>query len=117
MYTIDVLTLLKEENPENEFLFCIGTDLLGGLKTWKKVDELLSNFEMIILNRPQYEVNKDLLPEKHRLLPTNIDASSTNIRNRIKNNRASESPKVNLGISGLTANSVIKYIKDNNLYQ
>ena len=49
------------------------------------------------------------------MLEEYIDASSTKIRNRIQDH-IKDRKKLDLGISGLTTKSVIKYISKNNLY-
>ena len=50
------------------------------------------------------------------IFETNFEGSSTVIRNRIFN-YLENTNKINLGINGLTTNSVIKYIIENKLYK
>jgi len=54
-------------------------------------------------------------PKNYRILEEFIDASSTKIRNRI-DEHIKLKKKLDLGISGLTTKSVIKYIQAFKLY-
>jgi nicotinate-nucleotide adenylyltransferase len=113
MPTYNLLVHLKELYPEDEFLFCIGADLVSGIKKWDQSEKLIDEFEFIVISRPGYVANPREVLKKQRQLETIIDGSSTKIRNRIQEHFEN---KFNLAINGLTTTSVIKYIKENNLY-
>ena len=115
--TYYLLKELEETHKDMEFVFCIGTDLLEGLKTWDEYDKLVEEFEFIIVSREDYPLVLDLpevvYPKKYEVLETIISGSSTKVRNRIHSRIEN---KLNLAINGLTTNRVIKYIKENKLY-
>ena len=115
--TCYVLKELEETHKDMEFVFCIGTDLLEGLKTWDEYDKLVEEFEFIIVSREDYPLVLDLpevvYPKKYEVLETIISGSSTKVRNRIHSRIEN---KLNLAINGLTTNRVIKYIQENKLY-
>lgn len=82
---------------------------------WNYAEKLCEEFEFIICQRVNYNPNIKKFPKNYRILEQYIDASSTNIRNRI-NTHLLLRKKLNLGINGLTTQSVIKYICENKLY-
>jgi len=110
--------LLKEfqiQHPNYKFIFSLGTDLIDGMPKWECSVKLMEEFEFIICNRIKYNPIKDNFPKNYRILEGYIDASSTRIRDRIHRN-LNERKKMNLGINGMTTQSVIKYICANKLY-
>ena len=115
--TYYLLKELEETHKDMEFVFCIGTDLLEGLKTWDECDKLVEEFEFIIVSREDYPLVLGLpevvYPKKYEVLETIINGSSTKVRNRIHSRIEN---KLNLAINGLTTNRVIKYIQENKLY-
>jgi nicotinic acid mononucleotide adenylyltransferase len=89
--------------------------LLHGISSWNNSSELLEELEFIICKRVNYNPSIENYPLNFRILEGYIDASSTRIRNRIHGN-LNQRKKLNLGINGMTTQSVIKYICENNLY-
>ncbi len=88
-------------------------------------DKLVKEYDFIIMTRPNYEIEKEYLPDKYSIINTNIDGSSTNIRSRISNfckkitkgvQEYNKNRKKYLAINGLTTYSVITYIIENKLY-
>ena len=57
--TYFLLKELTEKHKDKEFIFCIGTDLLGGLKTWDECEKLVDEFEFIITSREDYPLVLD----------------------------------------------------------
>lgn len=115
--TYFLLKELTEKHKDKEFIFCIGTDLLEGLKTWDECEKLVDEFEFIITSREDYPLVLDqpdvVYPKNYKVLNTIISGSSTKIRNRIHSRIET---KLNLAINGLTTNRVIKYIQEHKLY-
>ena len=89
--------------------------MIDGISTWNNSSQLVEEFEFIICKRVNYDPNIENYPQNYRILEGYIDASSTRIRNRIHRN-LNQRKKLNLGINGMTTQSVIKYICANNLY-
>jgi nicotinic acid mononucleotide adenylyltransferase len=114
--TYELLNLLKQEHPTIEFWFVMGSDLVPSFRTWEFGDRLDEECNFIIVNRTGHELKDEkLLPKNHHMLSTFFDGSSTQIRNRIYS-QFEKSSRLNLAINGLTTNSVIKYIIENELY-
>jgi len=106
---------LQEQFKNYKFLFSIGADLIDSLHRWKNGDRLLNEVEFIVLNRPEYQPEKNNYPTNFRSLETISDGSSSKIRSRIQQQSEFQN-KLNMGINGLTTVSVINYIFKNNLY-
>ena len=80
-YTYDTISALKEIEPETEFYFIIGGDMIDMLPDWHRIDELVEIVTFIGVDRPgangetPYPVTIVSIPE--------IDLSSTVIRKRL----------------------------------
>ena len=116
-YTYETLKFLSEQNPENKYFWTIGYDNLFHIETWYKGVEILKNHGIIIVNRGGYDPSKAISKQKEleKLYKTefinitipNIEISSTDIRNRVQENKS---------IVGYTLESIIDYIDQKNLY-
>ena len=93
----------------------MGTDLIASLRSWDGGEQLAEEQEFIILNREGYNPDLKLYPKKYKKLNMIIEGSSSRVRDRMKE-QIEKQKKLNLGINGLTTNSVIKYIVDKGLY-
>jgi len=111
-----LLDTLKERYPDKDFIFCMGDDLIESLRKWDNGDWLAENQEFIILRRMKIRPDLSLYPKHYRNVDTIIEASSTKVRNRIREHLVS-GHKINFAVNGLTSYSVIKYILENKLYQ
>ena len=49
-YTYDTIQLLKKRNPNTEYYFIIGGDMVDYLPTWHRVDELVHEVHLSALN-------------------------------------------------------------------
>ncbi len=115
-YTYNTIKTLKEENPETEFSFILGSDLLNDLDKWYRFDELTKLINFIVVKRPgisnvseRIKELKDKYNANIKLIKTpEIEISSTTIRNRIRNDQS---------VKYLTPDPVMKIIDDQNLYK
>jgi nicotinate-nucleotide adenylyltransferase len=114
--TVDLIKELKQTHPDVDFIFCMGTDLVEKFRSWEEGEYMAENQEFIIMSRVGYCPEEKFYPKKYRIVDTNLDGSSTKIRNRIREQIENRN-KINLGINGLTTVSVINYILRNKLYQ
>ncbi|MCG8568711.1 MAG: nicotinate-nucleotide adenylyltransferase [Spirochaetes bacterium] len=106
-YTIDTVMELKQRFPLiQKISFIIGDDLLSGLSSWKNIDQLLQEVELICLKRSKDNIADTDYPVLFFLNPL-YDISSTEIRKRIK---------AKLPIDFMLPDRVKKYILDNQLY-
>lgn len=105
-YTYDTIKLLKEREPETEFYFIIGGDMIEYLPKWHKIDELSRIVTFAGVRRPGYSVQT---PYPVLLVETpEVHLSSTMLRRR-----AAEGGTLRY----LLPEKVIAYIKENHLYE
>lgn len=117
-YSYKTILKLKEKNPTTDFFFIIGADSLVSMKKWKNPDIIFSETEIIVacrnsntlseINETISEYRKDFKANITVLSMPTIDISSSEIREKVKNN---------LSIKDLVPPDVEKYIDDNNLYR
>lgn len=118
-YAIDTMSYLKQQDPDSNLFFVIGTDTLLELHTWKKIYELLELCEFVSISRPGRNAESmkpaDLklnAPWPERLLANTadghgLDISSSDIRHRIAEG---------MNIRYLVPHPVEMYIAEHNLY-
>jgi len=104
-YTYDTMKMLMERNPNNEYYFIIGADMVEYLPNWYQVDELMKLVKFVGVNRPNYQ-----LESTYPIIPIEvpfIEISSSMIRKRTQNSET---------INYLLPYGVINYIEENQLY-
>lgn len=108
-YTFDTLTELIKQHSDIELI--IGFDNLVVFEKWRNPDEIFQMCKVIVMKRhsDNLEVGRNKYFEKAIFAETpNIEISSTEIRNRVKNK---------LPINFLVPQSVSEYIYQNELYR
>lgn len=116
-YTYHTLKKLKKIYPNDDLTLLIGSDQLFNFNKWYRYDDImhLANVQAITREKSERQAvadflssNKDnLLSRISVLVAKPVVVSSTDVRNRVKNGE---------DISSLVPQSVMQYIKDNNLY-
>lgn len=115
-YTYQTLTYFKNQYPNADIYFILGSDNLKELDSWKEYEYILSNFKILVIRR-----NNDNIDEiinkyykwKENIIIADISLnyiSSTQIRNYLK-----ESGTINI-TSNMIGENVLKYIVSNKLY-
>lgn len=96
-YTVDTLSALKSESPNNQYYFIVGADSLVNIMTWKEPEKIFNLCELIVAARgaidcekiaeikEAYEVKYNITI--HSLEMPIIDISSTDIRKRVEEGR------------------------------
>ena len=82
-YSIDTINDLRLSCPDaTDFSLAIGSDSLGSLHKWHRIDELLQQCKLAVVHRPgQPTPNADDIPTNATLLGgPNIDIDATKIR-------------------------------------
>lgn len=108
MGTLDTLNKLSDNY--DDIYFVMGADNILGIKTWIRWEELLKNYNFIIMRRDSLDIdtfiNNELKEYKNHFKIIDIDykISSTRVRDDIKNNK------------DLIDDKVYEYIIRNNLY-
>lgn len=130
-YSIDTLRLLREQRPDDEFHFIIGSDSFLDLGSWHQYDAIFGYSAIVVVGRPDAEVadlaaalpetvRGDFIPDisGNRLMHRSgnpvyymgdclLDISSTRIRELVRQGRS---------IRYLVPPSVERYIKEQGLY-
>lgn len=90
IYTVDTLSILKENYPKAEFFYIIGADTLMELHNWRRYEDVLKMCTFLVCPRP-WDVTPSQLVNQRRMLEEKggrfidldmepIDVSSTDIR-------------------------------------
>lgn len=116
-YTFETLEFLKANNPENEYYFILGADCLFSMENWVKPERIFSACTIIAAvrngkNKTDLERQagrlKDLFQANIVLLDFNeINISSSEIRNRLKNN---------VSVEGLVPENIINYLTEKRFF-
>jgi len=80
-YTYDTMIALMEREPDTQFYFIIGGDMIDSLHTWYKIDELTKLVQFVGIRRPG--TNSESPYDVWMIDAPEIDVSSTFIRERI----------------------------------
>lgn len=116
-YTYKTLEVLKNKYSQHEFKIIIGEDNVEKFDTWKNAEWIKSNFEIFVYNRNQdsrFKIQEEHEDRNSKFLNFQIfklpmlDISSTEIRNRIKENKS---------IQFFCPDVVVNYIRENRLYK
>lgn len=115
-YTCDTLKQLHDMLPGHEFYFILGADSLLSIDRWKNPEFIMENCTLAASVREgsleSIEEKANFLRQKYgakiQLLPErNIDISSTEIRQRLKEGRS---------VKYMLPDNVLAYIKEKSLY-
>lgn len=108
LYASDTFKLIKEKYKDNEIFFIMGSDNFRKMPTWKNHEELITKYNIIVIERERKKIRKENPENIIEYIPEKLATiDSTKIRNMIKNN---ENPERYLNPK------VYKYIKQNKLY-
>ena len=87
-YTIDTLNRLAELYPETEFHLICGMDNLACFDKWKKYQDILDNYNIIVYPRKGYDGGEIVNHKSVRVIDApEIEISSTFIRNAVAENK------------------------------
>lgn len=109
-YTIDTVRRLKNQFPEGDFFWIVGSDVLPEFDRWKNYEKLPKEVSFLVFPRNGHPV-PDRLPQgfalvlSPELVTSNI--SSTIVRKRITKG---------LSVTGMIPQKTLAYIKKNRLY-
>ncbi len=111
-YTVDTIRELRQQHPEHDFAFIIGSDMVEYLPRWNRIEELAQWVTFIGLSRPGTELAIHRLPEfLQRVVVTaampQIGISSTEIRKRAAKGAS---------IRYMVPDRVYEYIKRSGIY-
>jgi len=104
-YTFETLQELHKKYPNSELILILGSDAVAGFDTWKEPN-LVKTLARIYVVQRAGDFTQDWHFDRIQMPP--IEISSTDIRERVKNNES---------ISELVPKSVNEYISANGLYK
>lgn len=111
-FTYQVLRNIKHEYEDSKIYLIIGDDLLEYFDKWKNVDEILSNYNLIVIMRNNIDASVYQKYKNYNLIVTSKisenEISSTIVRSMVSNN--------NDEVLKCIDSKVYDYIKRNNLY-
>ena len=114
VYTCETLTYFKELYTDAEIYFVCGADNLSYIDKWKNGEDILKNYKILVMKRKGEDID-ELLEKfkkyKHNIVVADIeqqDISSTDIRERLKNNE---------NVLDVLDKNVDEYIRKNKLYE
>jgi nicotinate-nucleotide adenylyltransferase len=105
-YTFDTMVELQSKEPNTQFSFLIGSDMIASLDSWYRIDELVQLVQLVGVKRPGYEA-KTTYPV-HQIEVPQIDLSSTILRKRIA---------LHQDVTFLIPDAVQDYIRQEKLYE
>ena len=86
-YTIDTLTYLQEKYPDTEFTVIMGSDSFQNIERWKNYQQLLSNYKILVYERPGYPIT-DTPSNVSVVRAPLLEISATHIRKTIQAGRS-----------------------------
>lgn len=104
-YTYDTMKLLKDKNPNTDYYFIIGGDMVEYLPKWHRIDELVQLVNFVGVKRAGYAQESP-----YPIIwvdVSEVDISSTTIRQKIKEG---------CSLKYLVPDAVLEYIYGEGLY-
>ncbi|MBR6821110.1 MAG: nicotinate (nicotinamide) nucleotide adenylyltransferase [Bacilli bacterium] len=114
VYTCETLAYFKELYPNDEIYFICGADNLSYIDKWKNGEEILNNYKIIAMKRKGEDIEellKKFVDYQNNIIVADVeqqDISSTDIREKLKNNES---------VLDVLDKEVYEYIRKNKLYE
>lgn len=105
-YTYDTMLLLNERDPDTDYYFIIGADMVDYLPKWHRIDELVEIVQFVGVQRPRYKAGTSY-PVIWVDVPL-MDISSSMVRDFVAKGRTP---------NFMLPKPVLDYIKKEGLYQ
>ncbi|WP_462128570.1 nicotinate-nucleotide adenylyltransferase [Streptococcus parasanguinis] len=105
-YTYDTMLLLNERDPDTDYYFIIGADMVDYLPKWHRIDELVEIVQFVGVQRPRYKAGTSY-PVIWVDVPL-MDISSCMVRDFVAKGRTP---------NFMLPKPVLDYIKKEGLYQ
>ena len=131
-FTIDTLRLIRDGVPSRNPVFILGRDSLGQITTWRDWTELLSEFDLAVIDRSEERAEEaELSPEVTRRLVRLADGAAREVPDPgrggrifrlpvrpipVSSSRIRELARTGRDITGLVPPGVARYIQRTGLY-
>ena len=107
-YTIDTVHQLRSLEPDAEFFIVIGADVVGGIDTWHRYEELRDLVTLVIVDRPGAgHLDPPSGWQFVRVAVRPVDVSSTDLRSVLEAGGT---------VAGFVPDAVIRCMADRGLY-
>ena len=109
-YTVDTLTELRQQFPNDELFFILGADAYRGIESWQEAERLPGLAQFIVVSRPTEAGGEPLVMRTgvNLLEIPALPVSSTQCRQAIREG---------MTVTGLVPTEVEQYIEDHHLYR
>lgn len=87
-YTSHTLAYLTEKYPTHAFTVIMGSDSFQNLPKWKNAETIITNYPILVYQRPAFHVVNDLGAKLTVLDAPLLEISATYIRNCIQNGKS-----------------------------
>lgn len=87
-YTADTLAYLIDKYPQHEFSIIMGSDSYQNLPRWKNSEYIISNYQIYIYLRPNFQVDQLYKPQHQVVNAPHLDISATFIRETLQQNKS-----------------------------
>ncbi|HAB97319.1 nicotinate-nucleotide adenylyltransferase [Enterococcus sp.] len=104
-YTVDTMRELTAKNPDTNYYFIIGGDMVNYLPKWHQIDELMELVTFVGVRRPEVPIDSPY-PIIWIDIPL-MDVSSTTIRKKVQQG---------CSVRYLLPDNVLHYIQEKGLY-
>jgi nicotinate-nucleotide adenylyltransferase len=128
-YTVDTLTIIKQQSPHQVTCWLMGADAFNGFLSWKKPQKILQLAHLIVCTRPGHHADQTIFPEHHLAAGESLEqfsagkivfhemqankCSSTQIRKQLM----ARDSRLGSSVPGCLDKHVLEYIKQHKLYE
>ncbi len=86
-YTVETLTKLKKDLPDQKIFFVMGADSWMEITTWRDWEKVLTLTNIIVVTRPNYEIGFSHVTEKIRTRIVDLREKGEGEREKVKGKR------------------------------
>lgn len=104
-YTVETMEQLVQREPQTQFYFIIGGDMIASLHTWHRIDDLLNLVTFVGISRPKVEAHTTY--DVIMLDAPAFDISSTMLRQRFAQQKT---------VQFLVPDEIATYVRKEGLY-
>ena len=89
-FTADTLQGLANKYPGAQLFTIVGDDAAAGLPSWERVDQVVAQSQLVVVDRPGVSVELPKHFEWHRVESPRLEVSSTDLRSRFADGRPTD---------------------------
>lgn len=117
LYTIETLEEIQNQYKDKNVWFLIGSDNLKELHTWKRAEELVAKYKVLVMRRDNDNIEEIIINnELLKCYKENIYKLNDEIRSNFSSTYVREQINKQKSIRYLLPDEVYEYIKENKLF-